>query len=116
TLLDGDEVVSRAGGPALHVRLRRRVVGPHLEDLADRHAADRFPGLEDRHRTEQPYAIEDLMGDIKHNSPKILTLTAGVMQVLIVPRQPHPLAPPWLRGGCGRERPGDRPLGVPAGG
>src|SRR4029078_9201990 len=75
-LFDGDELVTRPGGPALHVGLGGRVVGEHLQGLTDLHPFEGIAGFEDGHGAEQAHAVKLAIGHEAHdNSAKILTLT-----------------------------------------
>src|SRR5712692_5456098 len=56
-----DEVVAGDVDPALHVGLRSGIIGAHLQQLTHGHLLDGFTGLDDRHRTEQPNAIDLLV-------------------------------------------------------
>src|SRR5260370_527341 len=59
---DLHELVPRAARPALHVRLGRGVVRRHLEDLSRPEPLHGLARLEDRHRAEEPQAIERHVG------------------------------------------------------
>src|SRR5687767_15957782 len=72
-LVDGEELVARAGAPGLHVGLDTRVGGEELEHLARLYGLDGLSRLDDGHRTLQALAIEDLrrsLGD-RHRHPPV---------------------------------------------
>src|SRR5207237_181902 len=66
--LDLQELVTRAGHPAGHVGFGRRVVGGHLEDLADGHLLHCIAGFEHRHRAKEPDAVEFVVSQDAHIS------------------------------------------------
>src|SRR5213594_36996 len=65
-LAGADRLDAGSSGPAFHVRFGARIVRRDFENLPRLHVPHRLTCLHDRHRAEEPEAIDRLVGDDGH--------------------------------------------------
>ena len=77
---DAKELVPGSACPAAHVGVAGRIVGQHLQHLADGHLTQGFPGLDDGHGAEKPETVQGSVDSQGLGTGRALTREATVLQ------------------------------------